>query len=386
MKKLAFSPLAFLASLGAGGIAVMPFAFLQYTQEHPEGLIRFSHIHTHYETLSFATKTLFFGLEATMIFFVILHFVLSVVFFRQLISFVKSDHYAKFIGNPLANSAILAPFISLAMTMNVFIGPIRYFIEPFSDNLQTFMLPAFLALLVLFAFLLRMEIKLLKTSFTVGFDVSKIHFGWLLHPFALGMITVTATGIAAMATNSSIAHTAAFLSLISGTMGVFLLVVKLITLFTSHFAAPGLPEKQFLPSLLIVIPNITLYAISLFRIGHYLEHQHGAHLDAFFFFVIAGSFAFEIWYLLFGTALLSDYFRNHYFRGEFTLSQWGLICPFVAFAVLGSFFSSVFFAHWIVSTIILLSGIFVIGLYVDLLIRHARCAGWISRHKTLSCE
>jgi hypothetical protein len=39
MKNNEFSPLIFLASLGAGGIAVMPFVLMQYTIEHGEGLI-----------------------------------------------------------------------------------------------------------------------------------------------------------------------------------------------------------------------------------------------------------------------------------------------------------------------------------------------------------
>lgn len=38
MKK-EFSPLVFLASLGAGGVAVMPFVLMQYTIEHGKGLI-----------------------------------------------------------------------------------------------------------------------------------------------------------------------------------------------------------------------------------------------------------------------------------------------------------------------------------------------------------
>ncbi|GEM_PF-4440729 len=39
MEQKKFNPLIFLASLGAGGIAVMPFVLMQYTIEHGEGLI-----------------------------------------------------------------------------------------------------------------------------------------------------------------------------------------------------------------------------------------------------------------------------------------------------------------------------------------------------------
>jgi hypothetical protein len=189
---------------------------------------------------------------------------------------------------------------------------------------------------ILFILILYTEIKLLSISFTKGFDIEKIHFGWLLHPFLLGMLSTVGTGIAAMSKDSSIANTAAFLSMIAISMGLFLFLVKLVVLFKSHFTKKGLPEKQFLPSFLIVIPNITLFAISLFRLGHYLEAHHGFHIDYYFYIIIGISFAFEIWYMFFGLFLLKDYFKQHHFK-EFYVTQWGFICPLVAFVVLGSF-------------------------------------------------
>lgn len=203
------------------------------------------------------------------------------------------------------------------------------------------MMPALIFWIVIWFFLMRIEIKLLRISFEKSFDTTKIHFGWLLHPFALGMLTVTGTGIAALAANASIANTAAFLSTASGTMGFFLLIVKMITLFKSHFAAGGMPERQFFPSFLIVIPNITLYAISAFRFGHYLEHHHGLEMGAYFLIVMLIAFAFETWYMVFGLSLLKEYFKKH-FSKEYYVSQWGLVCPIVAYAVLGSFVYNIF--------------------------------------------
>ena len=39
MKNRGFTPLVFLASLGAGGIAVTPFVIMQYTLDFGKGLI-----------------------------------------------------------------------------------------------------------------------------------------------------------------------------------------------------------------------------------------------------------------------------------------------------------------------------------------------------------
>lgn len=372
MKKQTFSPLLFLAALGAGGISVIPFALLQYTFPHGAGLIKIADLQ--HASMGFFENIFFRSLEGIMIFFVLVHVILSIMFFKQLLSFVKGDGYEDFINNPLKNSAILAPFISIAMTMNAMIGPVRYFIEPMSSSLQEFMIPALSVLMVIAILLLRMEIKLLKTSFEKSFDMSKVTFGWLLHPFALGMVTVTATGIAAMAKDPNVAHTAAFLAFVLGSMGMFLLVVKTIAIFQKHFASKdGLGEKQFMPSFLIVVPNVTLYAISAFRIGHYLEKQFHFHLDSYFVLVMTIAFAFETWFLIFGIVLLKDYFKNDYFKKEYYASQWGLICPFVAYAVLGSFVFNVFVPSPIFYTLVLSSMLIAIILYLDLLQRHLGC-------------
>ena len=378
MKK--FSPLLFLASLGAGGIAVAPFAFFNYTFSHPKGLVQFSHIP--HGDLSMWQEVIFRALEGGMIFFTLTHFILTIVFGIQFIKWLKTKEYNKLISNPLKSAAILAPFISIIMTMNVGIGPIRFFIPQMANSLEAMMIPALITWLVIGFFLMRMEIKLLKTSFEKDFDVSKIHFGWLLHPFALGMYTVTGTGIAALSQNANIAHIAAFISLVFGSMGFFLLIVKMITLFKSHFAASGLPDKQFLPSFLIVIPNITLYAISAFRFGHYLEHYFDAHLAGYFMVVTTLAFAFETWYMLFGFSLLTDYFRK-YFHQEFHVTQWGLVCPLVAYTVLGSFVYKFFVQSSILYTVILTTFTLTVILFFTLLYKQMQCAGMIKNSKRI---
>ncbi len=181
--------------------------------------------------------------------------------------------------------------------------------------------------------------------------------------------------------NADIAHTAAFFTMVSASMGFFLLIVKLIALFKSHFAKDGLPDRQFLPSFLIVIPNITLYAITAFRMGHYFEHHHGAEMGSYFLIVILVSFAFETWYLAFGLSLLRDYFKKH-FAKEFYVSQWGLVCPVVAYAVLGSFLYSVFLKSPIIYVLILATMVVAVVLFFVLLIKQIKCK---KGRKSINC-
>jgi len=366
-----FTPLVFLSSLGAGGIAVMPFVLMQYTIEHGEGLITRTQLWSN--NFSAGVGFYYYLLEAIMIIFSILHFVLSVWFVIKLFKWLKIDEAKQLFNDPLRNATVVTPFISLLMTMNLFIGPIRYFLPLLSNNFQSMFLPAMLFWSAIFITVLWTEIKLLKITFEKSFDIDKIHFGWLLHPFLLGMLSTVGTGIAAMAKDASIANTAAFMSMISFSMGVFLLSTKLIMLFKSHFRSPSLPEKNFLPSFLIVIPNITLFAISAFRLGHFLEKHHGFHLNSYFYFVIGLSFAFEIWYMLFGLSLLSDYFKKNHFK-EFYITQWGLICPLVAFVVLGAFAYDVVLASPILYGLFIAVMNITIAFYFELLYKHIKCS------------
>lgn len=381
MESKNFNPLVFLASLGAGGIAIMPFVLFQYTLNHGAGLITRNQLWSN--NFLGLSKFYYLSLEGIMIAFTLLHLLLTVYLVTKLVKWVGSKEQKELIENPLSNATILAPFISILMTLNVFIGPVRYFIPWMQTNFQAMFLPAMIFWSIIFIFLISLEIRLLGISFRKGFDIDKISFGWLLHPFALGMLSVVGTGIAAMSKNANIANLAAFMSLIAISMGLFLLGVKMVLIFRKHFSDKSLPEKQFLPSFLIVIPNLTLYGISLFRLGHFLESTKGFHLDSYFYIVIGIFFAFEIWYMLFGLNLLKDYFKNHHFK-DFYLTQWGFICSLVAFVVLGAFAYNVVLTSPVLYWILAITLFITVGLYAELFIKHIKCSK--SKKHSLNCE
>ncbi len=142
MKNKKFNPLLFLMSLGAGGIAVLPFVLMQYTVDHGKGLITRSQLWSNHFTFS---KSLYYSsLEAIMIIFAIIHLTLTIILIRKLIKYLKNKDYKEIINNPLKNTALLPPIISIAMTMNVFIGVIRYFSPWVQNNFQAMFIPAFI--------------------------------------------------------------------------------------------------------------------------------------------------------------------------------------------------------------------------------------------------
>lgn len=334
-----FSPLQFLAAVGAGGIGVMGFALMQNTLPHPKGLINISHLSL--PETSILPQFLFWGLLFTMVTFTLLHFILSFRFFKRYLSWRKTPAFKQMLNNPLANSQLMAPYLSLGMTFNVVIASVRFFIPSLYNNFQSMMLPALIAWAVVWGFVINRSTLLLKVGFQRNFDLTQTNFGWLLHPFSLAMVSVVGTGIAALSENAVYAHIAAFLSLTSLLMAIFLMFVKLNSLFSTHFAAPKLPSQEFMPSFLIVLPILTLITISLFRLSHYGHHHLGIHTEMLMPVSILLGFAFQTWYFIFGLRLLNHYFKNHFIGQSYHVSQWGLICPFVGYGVTFSFFFKV---------------------------------------------
>jgi hypothetical protein len=85
------------------------------------------------------------------------------------------------------------------------------------------------------------------------------------------------------------------MSLVAGTMGMFLLSVKLFSIFKKHFDSEGALHDQFMPTYIIVIPIITVFAISFFRLGHYAEHVlHAKNIAAMMKFGMVVAFAFQV--------------------------------------------------------------------------------------------
>jgi len=372
MKKQ-FNPLLFLASLGAGGLSIMPFAFMQYSVPHWAWLVWLSDIIA--LNLSNLQRIFYGALFAIMWIFGVIHIIMTIIFLKKFFKWKKMDDAKNYIDDPLKNAWIVTPLLSLAMTMNVFIWSIRFFIPWFSEHLQDVMIPALIVWLLLVLISVITVVKLLKTSFEKWFDVEKINFGWLLHPFALWMVAVVWAWMAALAHTAWVANTAAFFSFMVWTMWFFLFSVKLITIFKKHFASKEwLWEKQFLPSFLIVLPNVTLYALIAFRLTHYIWHRLEINVVWASFAIIAGSFAFSTWYFIFWLSLLKDYFKKHFVKKEYYVTQWGLICPFVAYAVLGSFMFKIFFQSNVVYAVILLTMVVAVLLYLIIFIRHLKCA------------
>jgi hypothetical protein len=319
-----FHPLLFQASLAAGGVALMPFNYLQFAIPHGKGLIKLSDIA--WNGLTGVEAALYFPLVAIMMISTIVHLILTIVFLKGLVSWVRNkEEFNTFISDPYKNVGIFPIIASLAMSTNVFWGPIGFFVPQISSNLQALMLPSLIFFGILWVFLLKLEFSVIKIWLTDSVKISKFNFIWLLDVFAFGLVNLTGTGIAAMSGNKIIAGIAAFVSLFTLSIGLFLLIIKLVYLIYHQIKKDGLPDKPVLPAFFLVIPITCLYGLSFYRIAMYLQNYFSIDVKGVTFFIINFSYVITIAWGLFTLYLLSDYFKNYFMKSDFAPPQWGMV-------------------------------------------------------------
>jgi len=352
-----FNPQVFLAALGAGGIAVAPFAIMQYIFPHSAGLITLFDVLN--QNLNIYQNIFLWFALVVMPVFSIIHFVLLFRFIPALISFIKYN-LKQHLSDPLQSPALVIPILALTMSMNVFIGVIRFFIPLVQINFQNLMWPALVFWIVLLVTQFTLQIKILQNTYTKDFAAEKISFNWLVQALSMGMLSVVGSGIAALAKDITIMDISGFLSLMAATFAIFLTFIGLTISVFNQIFAKSLPENKSLPAFLNLVPVTTVLAITFFRLGHFVENRFHYHLDFFLLLVILSTFAFQTWYLIFSIGLIKPFWKNDFLTKNFYLTQWSLICPFVAYAVLGAFASAEFGNNQFIfalSTVSLVAGI-----------------------------
>lgn len=303
----------------------MAFSYLQFAVPHGKGLIKFSDIP--WASLTTAQTCLYVPLIGIMLVFTIINLLSTVVFLKDLMQWLATkQEYKEFMsGPPTKTTGIFVPIASLSMTVNVILAPLAFFIPKLSANIQALMLPGLIFFGFLWLMIFKLEFKVLKTWLSQPLDVTKLNFVWLLDVFAFGLVNLTGTGIASMASNREIASIAAFASLLALSMGSFLLVVKLIYLIYLQIKSTKLPENPVLPAYFLVIPITCLFGVSYYRIMIYLQTNFSFDVKVSSFFLITFSYVITIGWGIFTLYLLSDYYKKYFYKSEFSPTQWGMV-------------------------------------------------------------
>lgn len=320
-----FTPFKFQLPLAAGGVALMAYNLLLLALPHGEGSFTISNIA--WGKLSFGQTVMYYPLIAIMLVLTIINLLVITVFVKQLIQwlFNKEEYTAFMSGPPTQSIGTFVPIASLSMTACVIFGPVTFFIPELSSNMQSLMLPGLIIYGFLLFMLLALELKLIKVWFSQPLDVTKLNFVWLLDVFAFGLVNLTGTGIAAMSSDRVISSTAAFASFLALTIGVFLLITKLAYLIYLQIKANDLYPKPVQPSYFLIVPITCLFGFSFYRITLYLQTHFKFNVEVLSFFFINFSYVITIGWIIFSLNLLSDYFKNYFYKSEFSPTQWSMV-------------------------------------------------------------
>lgn len=339
-----WSPLYFLASLGAGGLSVTFFMYLMFWVPHKGRPVPV------FEDLLAAVSGGSVWMQFTVVvavagiaFFAFTNVRLLLWNLSAYAAFKQTDDYTS-LRNSNAESTLLAMPLAAAMTVNtlfivglVFVPGLWSIVEYlFPLALVAFTLLALLALRMIGAFLGRV------LSQGGVFDVTAHNsFAQLLPAFAVSMIAVGFSAPAAMSTNPTTVGVAFILSTFLGTLAVLYTLLAAATAFASMLQHGTAREAG--PTLMIIVPIVTVLGIMLLRQNHGLHTTfdvHGSNGETMG--LLARLLGIQIAFLGLGAVVLKaqGYFTDFVMGPKTSPGSYALVCPAVALSVMIHFFTN----------------------------------------------
>ncbi|MCI2395792.1 hypothetical protein [Aliiroseovarius sediminis] len=380
-----YSPLYFLASVGAGGLSVTFFMYIMFwVPKHGTPVPVFEDILAAFTMGSLGMKLAIITAWAGIATFVFLNLKYLVWNLKAFSAFRKTEAFTK-LKTTNAETTILAMPLALAMSVNaLFVAGIVF--VPGLWSIVEYLFPFAMAAFLAIGILALMQIgDFLGRVLTKGgvFDVTAHNsFAQMLPAFALAMTAVGFSAPAAMSTNTVVVGVALVGSTFFGVASLTYAVLALFTAFNSmlHYGT----SKETAPTLLIVIPLMTILGIMAMRQNHGLhetfEVQAAAGETMIF---LARLVAVQVLFGLLGLVMLArhDYWKSFVFGSETSPGSYALVCPGVALSVLLQFFinsglveagvlTKFSVAYWAVTAIALAFQVAMIALVVRLNKQH----------------
>ena len=336
-----YSPLYFLASLGAGGLSVTFFMYLMFWVPHKgrpvpifEDLLAAFGAGSPLRDVAIAVAVV--GIAV----FAFLNVKLLVWNFSALSAFKKTEAYAK-LRRSNAETSLLAAPLAAAMSVNalfivglVFVPQLWSVVEYlFPMALVAFAGIGLWALTMLGHFIGRV---LSEKSFDLETNNS---FAQLMPGFALAMVAVGLAAPAAMSTAPMTVGVGLVLSTFFASLAILWIAVALVLALPAIFKQGTAPEAA--PTLMVIVPILTVLGIMTLRQSHGLHTTFEAHSTAGeTLLFLAKTLSVQIAILLAGGMVLrrQGYFAHWVFGPKVSAGSYALVCPGVALSVMIHFF------------------------------------------------
>lgn len=380
-RKIAFNPLFFQASLAAGGLALMPFNFLQFGIPHGDGLIVLSDIVWSKQT---TLQVLLYGALIAVLFIAfVAHIILTVIFVKQLIGWIlEKKAMGELMSDPYRNATIFPIIGSLSMSANVFWGPAGFFVPSISQGLQSLMFPSLIFFSGLWIAAVILQFKVIKSWVSIVIDYKKYNFVWLLDVFAFGLVNLTGSGIAATTNNETIATIAASATVITIIFGFGLLLFKLFRLIVTQVRVRKLPDFPILPAFFIVIPITCLYGLSGFRLVSYYSRILNMNIQGFQPIMINLGYVISAFWLVSTVYLIRNYLVNHFLKIGYSATQWSMVCALVGSQVLGVYVQGLYMQSNVLKVFNYVSIVIALMIYIMIIIKFVRSLGVFIKKST----
>lgn len=336
-----WSPLYFLASLGAGGLAVTFFMYLLFWVPHSgQPVPVFEDIMAAFTSGGLPLKVAIILAVTGIAGFSFLNIKMLIWNLLRYSEFKKTDGYTKLV-NSNGETQLLAMPLALAMTVNAgFILGLVF--VPGLWGVVEYLFP-----LALIAFALIAMLAFRQIGYFLGrvlseggvFDVTANNsFAQLLPAFALAMTAVGMAAPAAMSTIPLTVGVSLIASLALGVIAGLYALIAAVTAFNSmlhHGTA-----KESAPTLMVVVPILTVLGIMVMRQKHALHTTFEVHGGAADNLVLTTAIlAIQGGFLALGLLVLRrQKYADAYLRGDGnSAGAYALVCPGVAISVMLNF-------------------------------------------------
>jgi hypothetical protein len=389
-----YSPLYFLAALGAGGLAVSFFMWLLFWIPRAEGrpVPVFEDVSAAFASGDPLLQGVVVAAAAGIALFALMHVRLLIWNIGEYSEFRRTEAYrALRAGN--AETQLLAAPLTVAMAINVGFVLGLVFVPGLWSVVEYLFPLALVAFVAVGAWAVSLLADFWGRVLTKGgFDCSKNNsFAQMLPAFALSMVGV---GLAAPASMSQTAWVAGVSYLLSSAFivtAVALGAVKLVLGVRAMMEQGASVESA--PTLWIVVPILTVIGIATMRQGHGLHAHFGAHVGpAETFQTLTTFLVVQLAFLGLGWVVLKrfDYFARFVRGAEMSAGAYALVCPGVALSVMLHFFVNKGLvgiglippfgaAYWAVTGVALLSQALTVALVFRLNARHFSARVWAAR-------
>ena len=333
-----WSPLYFLASLGAGGLTVTFFMFLMFWVPHPARPVPiFEDILAAFLSGGVPMQVAIGVAVAGIAGFAFLNVKLLIWNLARHAAFRKTEGHLRLIASN-GETQLLAMPLALAMSVNVgFILGLVF--VPGLWGIVEYLFPMAMFAFGLFAWLAFRRIgAFLGRVLSEGgvFDVTANNsFAQLLPAFALSMTAVGMSAPAAMSTVPLTVGISLVLSIMLGTIAALYALVAAIVAFNSMLHHGTSPESA--PTLMVVVPILTVLGIMTLRQEHGLHTTFAAHGGVADNLLLTTTIlAVQLVFLALGLSVLKrQNYTQAYLTGEGdSAGAYALICPGVALSVM----------------------------------------------------